>query len=101
MGDDSRFNFFSRADQALFLTLVCGEHTISGFRNKDVRRQLDIPSGRVSRLLKRLRVHGLIKRTGRTYKYYLTDLGRRVVLAGLKVKELVVMPQLAPVPTST
>lgn len=95
------FNFFSTADQALFLALVRGEHTISGLRNKDVRAQLDIPSGRASRLLKRLRVHGLIKRIGRTYKYYLTDLGRRVVLAGLKLKEMVVMPQLAPLPTAT
>jgi len=68
---------------------------MSGLRNKSLRAQLDIPASRVSRLLKRLRVHGLIKRIGRTYKYYITDLGRRVVLTGLKLTERVVIPQLA------
>ena len=52
-----------------------------------------------ARLLRRLRVHGLIKRIGRTYKYYVTDLGRRVLLTGLKLTEMVVIPQLAaPIP---
>ena len=89
------FNFFSTQDPALFVALVRGEHTISGLRNKHLRAQLDISSGRVSRILKRLRVHGLIKRIGRTYKYYLTELGRRVVLTGLKLTDMVVIPQLA------
>ncbi len=52
-------------------------------------------SAQVSRLLKRLRLHGLAKRVGRTYKYYLTKLGRRVLLLAAKLKELVVIPQLA------
>jgi DNA-binding HxlR family transcriptional regulator len=47
------------------------------------------------RQLKRLRVHGLIKRIGRRYKYYLTELGRRAVITGLKLRELLVLPQLA------
>jgi len=41
-------------------------------------------------------MHGLIKRVGRTYKYYLTDFGRRVILMGLKIKDLVVIPNLSP-----
>ena len=49
----------------------------------------------VSRHLKRLRTHGLIKRIGRTYKYYITKLGRRVVSTGLKIRQLVLLPQLA------
>jgi len=89
------FNFCSPEDQALFLALVRGESTISGLRNKDLRERLGAPSGHVSRWLKRLRVHRLIRRIGRTYKYYLTDLGRRVVLTGLKLTEMVVIPHLA------
>lgn len=90
------FNFFAARDADLFAALVRGENVITGVRNKDLRRQLGAPSsGWMSRCLKRLRVHGLIKRIGRTYKYYLTDLGRRVVLTGLKLKEMVVIPALA------
>ena len=38
----------------------------------------DNSSGQVSRLLKRLPVHGLIKKVGHTYKYYLTQFGKAV-----------------------
>jgi len=65
--------------------------TISGLRNKDLRKHISgATPGWTSRCLKRLRLHGLIKRVGKTYKYYLTDLGRRVVLTGLKLREMVV-----------
>jgi len=40
-------------------------------------------------------VHGLIKRIGHRYKYYLTELGRRAVITGLKLRELFVLSQLA------
>ncbi|MFH1633369.1 MAG: hypothetical protein ABIG63_05075 [Chloroflexota bacterium] len=52
-------------------------------------------SGQITRLLKRLRVHGLIKRVGRTYKYYLTEFGRQVVVMALKLREMVVITELA------
>jgi hypothetical protein len=45
--------------------------------------------------LKRLRIHGLIKKIGHTYKYYLTRFGKEVITAGLKIRELVLIPQLA------
>ena len=48
-----------------------------------------------ARLLKRLRLHGWIKKVGKTYKYYLTELGRRAVLVGLKLKEHLIVPDLA------
>ena len=73
-----------------------GEHNISGFQNKVLRARLrNHTSGQVSRLLKRLRLHGLIKKIGRTYKYYLTSFGKQVIeviATGLKLKELVVIP---------
>ncbi|HKQ80367.1 MAG TPA: hypothetical protein VJ810_42125, partial [Blastocatellia bacterium] len=46
-------------------------------------------------MLKRLRVHGLVKKVGSTYRYYLTKLGRQVILVGFKLKELFLLPQLA------
>jgi DNA-binding IclR family transcriptional regulator len=52
-------------------------------------------SAQVSRLLKRLRVHGLIKKVGHTYKYYLTQFGKEIIMTGLKLRDLVLIPQLA------
>jgi len=90
------FNFFSSIDQRLFEVILRGEHTISGMRNRDIRRFIpELSAGQVSRHLKRLRTHGLIKRVGRTYKYYLTKVGRTVALAGLKLRSLVLVPNLA------
>jgi hypothetical protein len=90
------FNLCSAEDRALFLALTRGEWQISGFRNAGLRRLLPGRSGaQVSRLLKRLHVHGLIKKIGHSYKYYLTDSGRRVVLTALKLHHLVVIPSLA------
>ena len=90
------FNFFSNEDQHLFETILRGEHTLQGFRNADLRRNLPGKSpGQVSRTLKRLWTHGLIKKIGGTYKYYITELGRTVITMGLKLKELVVIPELA------
>lgn len=91
------FNFFSAQDQRLFEVIVRGEYTIYGLRNCDLRQHLPGYSpGKVSRLLKRLRIHGLIKRIGRTYKYYVTALGRRVVLAGFTLKQNFLLPELTP-----
>ena len=73
-----------------------GEWQISGFRNSSLRCVLTDRSGpQVSRLLKRLHLHGLIKKIGHTYKYYLTESGRRVILSALKLRDLVVIPSLA------
>jgi hypothetical protein len=90
------FNLFSAEDLALFTALARGEWQISGFRNSSLRRVLPHYSGpQLSRLLKRLHVHGLIRKIGHTYKYYLTQAGQRVVVTALKLRELVVIPSLA------
>ncbi len=90
------FNFFDDDDQTLFEALARGEFNISGLQNRTLRPHLaDKSSGQVSRLLKRLRLHGLIKKVGRTYKYYLTAFGKEIIAAGLKLKELFLLPQLA------
>jgi DNA-binding HxlR family transcriptional regulator len=74
---------------------VRDEHVITGFRHLDIQRQLPrLSSSQISRQLERLRVHGLIKRIGRRYKYYVTKIGRRAVISGLKLRQLFVLPQL-------
>jgi len=95
------FNFFSADDQKLFEVLLRGEHNISGLRHKEIHHHfLERSSGFISRLLKRLRTHGLIKRIGKTYKYYLTSLGRSVAVTGLTLKTFFVIPRLALSPKS-
>ncbi len=90
------FNFFDDQDQKLLASLLRGEFNISGFQSKNLRRHLtNQTSGQISRLLKRLRVHGLIRRIGKTYKYYLTALGKQVVTLGPKLKELYIIPDLS------
>ena len=87
-------NFFAAHDQSLFEQLVRGEFLISGLRNKDLRSLTGRTTAQISHALKRLRVHGLLKKIAHTYKYYFTDLGRRVILTGLKLKTLVLIPAL-------
>ncbi len=90
------FNLCSADDLALFTALARGEWQISGFRNATLRRVLPTYSGpQLSRVLKRLHAHGLIKKIGHTYKYYLTRAGQQVVVTALKLRELVIIPALA------
>jgi len=91
------FNLFSEEDTCLFRSLLQGEFFISGFTNQQLRSQY-LPHksvSQVTRLLKRLRVHGVIKKVGKRYKYYLTDFGRETAVMALKLREMVVIPQLA------
>lgn len=90
------FNLLLEEDASFFRLLLRGEFFISGFTNKGLRQHLAHKnSGQISRLLKRLRVHGLIKKVGRRYKYYLTEFGRHIILMALKFRELVIIPELA------
>jgi hypothetical protein len=92
----SGFNLFDRDDENLLRAIVRGEFNISGLQNKMLRHHLpELNSGQTSRLLKRLRTHGLIKKIGHTYKYYVTSFGKQVVATALKLRELVIIPQLA------
>jgi hypothetical protein len=91
------FNLFSEEDTGLFRTLLQGEFFVSGFTNKQLRSHYlsNKSASQVTRLLKRLRVHGVIKKVGKCYKYYLTDLGRETAALALKLREMVVIPTLA------
>lgn len=93
------FNLLAEEDTSLFRLLLNGAFVINGFSNKLLRQHLpDKAAGQITRLFKRLRVHGLIKRAGKCYRYYLTDFGRTVATTALKLRELVIIPQLASCP---
>jgi len=90
------FNFFSKEDEKILTAVADGKFTLKGMTNKELRKLLpDKSPGQLSRILKRLRLHGLIKKVGRTYKYYLTSVGKQVIAAGLKFKNMSLIPDLA------
>jgi hypothetical protein len=88
------FNLFDE-DDPLFTVIARGEFNITGFRNQSLREFLDKSPAAISRILKRLRIHGLIKRVAHTYKYYLTALGKSVIALGLTLKQLFIIRNLA------
>ena len=92
----SGFNLLRLDDLRLFWTILRGEFKLSGLRNRDLREALrGKTSSQISRLLLRMRTHGLIKKIGRTHKYYVTRFGERVLLAAMQVREFIIIPSLA------
>lgn len=91
------FNFFEPVDAQILLALESGEFNINGFRNKSLRKKLSdsLSASAVSRILKRLLLHGIIKKVKNTYKYYLTKSGKRILAGAHIVKELYIIPALA------
>ena len=88
------FNLFNGVDLSLFVAIVRGEFAINGFRNRDLQRPLRLNGSQVTRLLKRLRLHGLTKKVVRSHKYYLTNLGRRLISCALRLREETILPSL-------
>jgi len=86
------FNFFSTVDLTVLIAIVRGEFNINGFRNKNLQKLLGFNGSKISRLIKRLRVHGLIKKARDSYKYYLTKIGKETIIMAQKIKELVLFP---------
>jgi hypothetical protein len=96
------FNLFHGQDLKLFEGMVRGEFNIRGFQNHSFRTLMPDASGsQISRIFKRLRMHGLIKKVRGTYRYYLTHLGQKVANTALKLRALVIIPSLAQPGTAT
>jgi hypothetical protein len=90
------FNFFDKDDEKILLAVADGKFTLKGITNKMLRSFLpEKKPWQISRILKRLRLHGLIKKVGNTYKYYLTSLGKQVIVAGLSFKNISLIPALS------
>lgn len=91
------FNLFLKEDQMVLLAILRGEFTLHGLSNKRLRALLpEKNSSQMARILKRLHLHKLIKRVGRTYRYYLTGLGRRLLVAAEKLHQWIILPELQP-----
>ncbi len=89
------FNFFNNDDLNLIMIIARGEFLINGFRNKNLRCFYnDKSSSQISRMLKRLRLHNLIRKVAHCHKYYLTPLGKQVICAALSIKEQILIPAL-------
>ena len=83
------FNFFHPEDRIVLEEIAQGEYNIRGIQNKHLRECFpDKSSSTVSRIIKRLRMHGLIRKAPKSYRYYLTTLGKKTIVAGLKVKNM-------------
>jgi hypothetical protein len=92
-------NPLAAEDAALLTAVHRGEYLITGFRNRDVRAVLygaaSSPdpavarrrSGAVTRKLRLLRAHGLIRKVARTHRYLFTAKGQVLVAALLAARQ--------------
>jgi hypothetical protein len=94
----ARFNPLSRGDVALFRAVLAGEHTITGFRNRDITARLypNPPTShaeakrrcqRTSRLIDKLRGHRLIAKVPHRRLYRTTSHGHLVMTAALAIHD--------------
>ena len=80
------FNVWSPQVVRIMETICDGKYFLNGFRNKDIgfiifpdmKNQHKL-SSKVSRLLIKLRGHGLIKKVPRSRRYHVTSKGRRIM----------------------
>lgn len=88
----------SPQEAKLFAAVMNGRFLLQGFTNRDLRGELGLnhdrdpaarrrESGRITRLLRLLRVHGLIGKVSRTRYYRVSDQGRRVMTAALNIRD--------------
>jgi hypothetical protein len=89
------FNLCAAVDHRILLALARGEWTLHGLRNKSIRAHLGITSRQASSILRRLRLHSIIRKAPRAYRYYLTKFGQQVLAAALRVREEVLVPALS------
>ena len=81
----SAFNVLNADTLSLFVALSDGAYLINGFDNKLLRRKIfpDPDSAqsinKTTRLVGKLRAHGLVKKVPRKNRYYLTSSGRKVI----------------------
>jgi hypothetical protein len=90
---------WSPEDRSLLQAINRGEFALNGIRNRDLvgilfPRALDSAeekrraSGRVTRKLRLLRAHRILRKVPRTHRYVLTDRGRQITAAVLQYQNL-------------
>ena len=90
-------NPWSEKDATLLTAISRGEYAINGMRNRDLRRQLWAQVGTdqqerrrasaVTRQLRLLRAHGLLRKVSGTHRYVVTEGGRKVITALLAARQ--------------
>jgi hypothetical protein len=91
-------NVLSDADAALLEHAGRGEFTLNGFRNRDLRgllfpaptadpKEAARRSGRVTRLIRLLRAHGLVRKVAKTHRYVVSPKGRTAITAVLSARQ--------------
>jgi DNA-binding MarR family transcriptional regulator len=93
----SALNPWSEKDAALLQAVSRGEYAINGLRNRDLRRHLWSSEGSqleerrraaaVTRQLRLLRAHGLVRKVSGTHRYVLTESGRKIITALLAARQ--------------
>jgi hypothetical protein len=93
-----RFNPVAPDDYRLFLAVLAGEHMIRGFRSRDLRGRIFPPTvdpvelgrqrQRASRLIRKLRAHGLVSKVQRQRLYRVTARGARVMGAVIRMRQV-------------
>jgi hypothetical protein len=90
---------WSPEDRSLLQAINRGEFALNGIRNRDLvgilfARALNSAeekrraSGRVTRKLRLLRAHRIVRKVPRTHRYVLTDRGRQITVAALQYQDL-------------
>lgn len=87
------YNVWSEETFLLFETISDGNYLIRGFTNKEIRHALyhgkpDTPKlrGQISRELRKLRAHGLIRKVSHSRRYLVSNKGRRVMGALIETR---------------
>jgi hypothetical protein len=94
----ARFNPLSPNDLQLFRVVLTGAHTIVGFRNHDLttrlypkpppnQREARRRCARTSRLIAKLRGHGLVAKVRDAHLYRITPYGHRILTSVLAVHD--------------
>ncbi|WP_275443659.1 MarR family transcriptional regulator [Petralouisia muris] len=82
-------NFFAERDLQALEVISRGEYMAFGMQGKDIRQHLEnISPSAMSRIFKRLRLHGIIERVQGTYKYFATAYAKRSLPQDLLLETL-------------
>lgn len=90
------FNILKKETTKLLETIASGDYIVNGITNKNLRCRIfkddNINSTRIrnktTRLLNKLKSHGIIKKVNHSSKYYLTTKGRRITNSILLFKSI-------------
>ena len=81
----SGFNLLNKETLKILQTISNGKYLINGFTNKSIRKEIFDENdfsyiiNKITRLLYKLKVHGIIKKVARKNKQYLTNNGRNLI----------------------